>query len=125
MTPDDPATIVAGTVECHDDPGIGERGRKPPQDATRHALRRQERRSARSRNRRAWRCGHGSVSTVGEIRRSMTVRVMPRMQEMTVPQLMKLTGLSRFHCWKVRKREIAGCTHVIGRRSVLGSVVVP
>jgi hypothetical protein len=51
--------------------------------------------------------------------------LMPRIQEMTVPQLMKLTGLSRFHCWKVRKREIAGCTHVIGRQSVLGSVVVP
>ena len=24
---------------------------------------------------------------------------------MTVPQLMKLTGLSQFHCWKVRKGE--------------------
>ena len=31
--------------------------------------------------------------------------VMPRIQQMTVPQLMKLTGLSQFHCWKVRKGE--------------------
>jgi CRISPR-associated endonuclease Cas1 len=31
--------------------------------------------------------------------------VMPRIQEMTVPQLMKLTGLIQFHCWKVRKGD--------------------
>jgi len=31
--------------------------------------------------------------------------VLPRIQEMTVPELMKLTGLSQFHCWKVRKGE--------------------
>jgi hypothetical protein len=28
-----------------------------------------------------------------------------RIQQMTVPQLVKLTGLSQFHCWKVRKGE--------------------
>jgi CRISPR-associated endonuclease Cas1 len=31
--------------------------------------------------------------------------VLPRIQTMTVPQLMNLTGLSQFHCWKVRKGE--------------------
>jgi hypothetical protein len=31
--------------------------------------------------------------------------ILPTIQEMTVPQLMKLTGLSQFHCWKVRKGE--------------------
>ena len=31
--------------------------------------------------------------------------VLPRIWAMTVPQLMKLTGLSQFHCWKVRKGE--------------------
>jgi len=31
--------------------------------------------------------------------------ILPRIQEMTVPQLMKITGLSQFHCWKVRKGE--------------------
>ena len=31
--------------------------------------------------------------------------VLPRIQAMTVPQLVKLTGLSQFHCWKVRKGE--------------------
>jgi hypothetical protein len=31
--------------------------------------------------------------------------VLPRIQELTVPQLVKLTGLSQFHCWKVRKGE--------------------
>jgi hypothetical protein len=31
--------------------------------------------------------------------------VLPKVERMTVPQLMKLTGLSQFHCWKVRKRE--------------------
>ena len=31
--------------------------------------------------------------------------ILPTIQEMTVPQLMKLTGLSQFHCWKVRKGD--------------------
>jgi hypothetical protein len=31
--------------------------------------------------------------------------VVPRIQQMTVPQLMTVTGLSQFHCWKVRKGE--------------------
>jgi hypothetical protein len=31
--------------------------------------------------------------------------ILPRIQQMTVPQLVKLTGLSQFHCWKVRKGE--------------------
>jgi hypothetical protein len=31
--------------------------------------------------------------------------ILPSIQEMTVPQLMKITGLSQFHCWKVRKGE--------------------
>jgi hypothetical protein len=31
--------------------------------------------------------------------------VLPRVQQMTVPQLIKLTGLSQFHCWKVREGE--------------------
>jgi hypothetical protein len=31
--------------------------------------------------------------------------VLPKIQEMTVPQLIKITGLSQFHCWKVRKGE--------------------
>ena len=33
------------------------------------------------------------------------LEIRPRIQGMTVPQLMKLTGLSQFHCWKVRKGE--------------------
>jgi hypothetical protein len=31
--------------------------------------------------------------------------VVPRIQAMTVPQLMRITGLSQFHCGKVRKGE--------------------
>ena len=31
--------------------------------------------------------------------------ILPRIQEMTVPQLMKVTGLSQFHRWKVRKGD--------------------
>jgi hypothetical protein len=31
--------------------------------------------------------------------------VLPLIREMTVPQLIKLTGLSQFHCWKVRKGD--------------------
>jgi len=31
--------------------------------------------------------------------------VFPKIPGMTVPQLVKLTGLSQFHCWKVRKGE--------------------
>jgi CRISPR-associated endonuclease Cas1 len=31
--------------------------------------------------------------------------IRPVIQTMTVPQLMKLTGLSQFHCWKVRKGD--------------------
>src|SRR5712691_12487045 len=31
--------------------------------------------------------------------------VLPKIQKMTVPRLMELTGLSQFHCWKVRKGE--------------------
>jgi hypothetical protein len=31
--------------------------------------------------------------------------ILPMIQEMTVPQLMRLTELSQFHCWKVRKGE--------------------
>jgi hypothetical protein len=31
--------------------------------------------------------------------------VMPRIQQMSVSQLTRLTGLSQFHCWKVRKGE--------------------
>ena len=33
------------------------------------------------------------------------LEVLPRINQMIVPQLMKLTGLSQFHCWKVRKGE--------------------
>jgi hypothetical protein len=28
--------------------------------------------------------------------------IFPKIQRMTVPQLVKLTGLSQFHCWNVR-----------------------
>ena len=31
--------------------------------------------------------------------------ILPRIQKMAVPQLMKLTTLSQFHCWKVREGE--------------------
>ncbi|MEX0983921.1 MAG: CRISPR-associated endonuclease Cas1 [Actinomycetota bacterium] len=31
--------------------------------------------------------------------------ILPRIRELTVPQLMRLTGLSQFHCWKVRKGD--------------------
>jgi hypothetical protein len=31
--------------------------------------------------------------------------VLPRIKAMTIPQLMNLTGLSQFHCWKVRKGD--------------------
>jgi hypothetical protein len=31
--------------------------------------------------------------------------IVPRIQQLTVPQLMKLTGLSQFHCWKVKHGE--------------------
>jgi hypothetical protein len=31
--------------------------------------------------------------------------ILPQIQAMSVPQLMSLTGLSHFHCWKVRKGE--------------------
>ena len=31
--------------------------------------------------------------------------ILPGIRAMTVPQLMKLTGLSQFHCWNVRKGE--------------------
>jgi hypothetical protein len=31
--------------------------------------------------------------------------MLPIIQRTTVPQLMKMTGLSQFHCWKVRKGE--------------------
>jgi len=31
--------------------------------------------------------------------------IRPVIQRTTVPQLMKLTGLSQFHCWKVRKGD--------------------
>jgi CRISPR-associated protein Cas1 len=31
--------------------------------------------------------------------------ILPTIRAMTVPQLMKLTGLSQFHCWKVRRGE--------------------
>jgi hypothetical protein len=31
--------------------------------------------------------------------------VVPRIEQMSVPQLMRLTGLSQFHCWKVRRGE--------------------
>jgi hypothetical protein len=31
--------------------------------------------------------------------------ILPQIQKMTVPQLVSLTGLSQFHCWKVRKGE--------------------
>jgi hypothetical protein len=29
--------------------------------------------------------------------------ILPQIQAMSVPQLMNLTGLSQFHCWRVRK----------------------
>jgi CRISPR-associated endonuclease Cas1 len=32
-------------------------------------------------------------------------QILPRVQQIPVPQLMKVTGLSQFHCWKVRKGE--------------------
>jgi hypothetical protein len=31
--------------------------------------------------------------------------ILPRIRELTVRQLMKVTGLSQFHCWKVQKGE--------------------
>lgn len=31
--------------------------------------------------------------------------VLPRIRELTVPRLVALTGLSQYHCWKVRKGE--------------------
>jgi hypothetical protein len=30
-------------------------------------------------------------------------QIAPVIRTMTVPQLMRITGLSQFHCWKVRK----------------------
>jgi len=49
---------------------------------------------------RAWEREHGRGDAETYDR-----EVLPRIQEMTVPQLMKLTGLSQFHCWKVWKGE--------------------
>jgi hypothetical protein len=31
--------------------------------------------------------------------------ILPMIQRMTIPQIMNITGLSQFHCWKVRKGE--------------------
>jgi NADH:ubiquinone oxidoreductase subunit len=49
---------------------------------------------------RSWEREHGRGDLVLYER-----EVMPKIQRMTVAQLMKVTGLSRFHCWKARKGE--------------------
>ena len=49
---------------------------------------------------RAWEREHGNGDPEAYER-----EILPSIQAMTVPQLMKLTGLSQFHCWKVRKGE--------------------
>jgi hypothetical protein len=49
---------------------------------------------------RAWEREHGRGDP-----EMYELELVPRIQAMTVPQLMKLTGLSQFHCWKVRKGE--------------------
>jgi hypothetical protein len=42
--------------------------------------------------------GRGDVETYER-------EIVPKLMVLTVPQLVRLTGLSQFHCWKVRKGE--------------------
>jgi len=49
---------------------------------------------------RAWEREHGKGSPEVYER-----EILPRIQQLTVPQLVKATGLSQFHCWKVRQGE--------------------
>jgi CRISPR-associated endonuclease Cas1 len=49
---------------------------------------------------RAWEREHGKGDA-----EKYELEVLPAIRQLTVPQLMKLTGLSQFHCWKVRKGE--------------------
>ncbi len=50
---------------------------------------------------RAWEREHGA--SPGGL--SYEDDVLPRIRELTVPRLVGITGLSRYHCWKVRKGE--------------------
>jgi hypothetical protein len=49
---------------------------------------------------RAWEREHGRGDP-----KTYEREILPRIQAMTVPHLMRLTGLSQFHCWKVRMGE--------------------
>jgi CRISPR-associated protein Cas1 len=49
---------------------------------------------------RAWERAHGKPD-----HKFYEREVLPLIRDMTVPQLTRLTGLSQFHCWKVRKGE--------------------
>jgi hypothetical protein len=49
---------------------------------------------------RAWEREHGRSDS-----KDYEKEVLPKIQQLTVPQVMKLTGLSQFHCWKVRKGD--------------------
>ena len=73
-----------------DDPAYSEEARRKRAETSR----------ATSSAMRAWEREHGKGDP-----RIYEREVLPRIQEMTVPELMKLTGLSQFHCWKVRKGE--------------------
>lgn len=50
---------------------------------------------------RAWEREHGKAADPGMYARE----ILPRIEERTVPELARLTGLSKYHCWKVRKGE--------------------
>jgi hypothetical protein len=65
---------------------------------------------------RAWEREHGNSDPEVYDR-----EIRPVIQRMTVPQLMKLTGLSQFHCWKVRKGDRR--LHARHWTSVLGAAV--
>ena len=69
-----------------------------------HTVEASRKRAATSRERssamRAWEREHGKPDPELYQR-----EVLPRIQMMTVPQLIQLTGLSQFHCWKVRNGE--------------------
>jgi hypothetical protein len=49
---------------------------------------------------RAWERGHLPVDPTAYER-----EVRPAIERMSVPELMKVTGLSQFYCWKVRKGD--------------------
>jgi CRISPR-associated endonuclease Cas1 len=71
----------------------------PARSPTARAKKRERSRST-SLAMRAWEREHGRGNPEVYER-----EILPQVQRMTVPQLMKLTGLSQFHCWKVRKGD--------------------